>query len=474
MNLQIIEPPQEILRLIMPSKQTETFQSSQTFLAPLSYSGTEVTNMLSALNPDMPYDDWIKIGMALHSEGHDCALWEDWSAKGGKYTEGECRNKWDSFHGSSVSMGSLVHMAKNAGWKSVSSESNFVSTRQELKIYHWSSLNQLPDRKYLIKGWLEKGAMSVVFGASNSGKTFLALDIACHIALGWPWRGNRVRKSSVVYIASEGGLGISERLTAFKKHHDLNHCADVYVIPANVCLCKESSAHETLLQQIKSINNIGLIVIDTLARAMGSGDENSPSDMGSFVQNCDIIRQKSHAHLMVIHHSGKDESRGSRGHSSLKGAIDTEIQVKQSDGVISSTIVKQREGKKDIAFSFTLKEYEVRRDEDDEPVYSCALTPADTKSKAKPLSGQTLKGYNILIDLELEAGFPCKPRKGMKAQTVVRIDDFRQHCVKANLCKSDKTDSFDKAFKRLRENLETQGHTAEWEGHIWRTDKTDK
>ena len=61
------------------------------------------------------------------------------------------------------------------------------------------------DQPYLIKGWLDRGAASVLYGESNVGKTFLALDIALHVAAGLRWHGVRVAEACpVIYIATEG------------------------------------------------------------------------------------------------------------------------------------------------------------------------------------------------------------------------------------------------------------------------------
>ena len=212
-------------------------------------------------------------------------------------------------------------------------------------IYHWSELSKLRRRKYLIKGLLDQGGMSVIYGASNSGKTFIALDIACHIALGWAWQGRKTKRRAVVYIAAEGGLGIVERLNAFRIHKKLEGFADLYIIPSSLTLCGENDDLETLLSCLDAIPNIVLIFVDTVARALGGGNENSSEDMGAFIKNCDLIREHTKAHVSAVHHCGKDEGRGARGHSSLKAAIDTEIYVTQKEGVISAEVTKQRDGK---------------------------------------------------------------------------------------------------------------------------------
>ncbi|NCP62015.1 MAG: AAA family ATPase [Alphaproteobacteria bacterium] len=484
MNLSLNEAPQELLDIITRHNRAplDTETPSSHFNNKSSLSSEDVQHMLSFLDPDMPYGDWLKIGMAIQSGGYGLSIWDDWSAKGNKYKTGECQSKWKGFDGSGgVSFGTLVHMAKQAGYAPQETLNLPMLKLQDaerkkpsFKIHHWSTLGLLPQRKYLIKGLLEQGGMSVVFGASNSGKTFVALDISCHIALGWEWCGRKLRKGAVVYVAAEGGLGIAERLTAFRKLHDLDKYADVYVVPSNVCLCKEESTHEELLEAIQGIPNVKLIVVDTLARAMGAGDENGSSDMGSFIQNCDIMRQKTNAHVMVIHHSGKSEGRGARGHSSLKAAIDTEIQVSQDKGLIKAEITKQRDGRTGYNLNFALREYEVRKDEDDEPVHSCALVNVEGQGKLSSLSGQARTAYTILEEFILEAGVEYVPQKKGEKKKAVRIEDYRTRCREGGLCETDNKDSFIKAFKRVRETLVTEGYTEEWEGYIWITDKLDK
>lgn len=317
--------------------------------------------------------------------------------------------------------------------------------------------------------------MSVIYGASNTGKTFIGLDMACHVALGWDWQGRKTKAGKVVYIAAEGGLGIRERLEAFRRHHNMMGYADIFIIPSNVCLCGQESDLEAFLKTIADIDDIKLIVIDTLARAMGGGDENTAKDMGAFIQNCDFIREQTKAHVMIIHHSGKDETRGARGSNALKGAIDTEVYVSQDNGIISSQVTKQRDGMTGKIFSFVLQSYEVGQDEDGDFIISCALQNTDPpEKKNNKLSAQTHKAYLCLVDLMIEAGTDYSPRKGMKPQKVVRLDKYKEHFIRAHVCKTDSADSVNKAFSRCRTTLQNQGYTAEWDDYIWITDKADK
>ena len=478
MNLLINEAPQELITLLTTPKSIATV--SPPIERQSSFSNADIQDMLSFLNPDMPYDDWVKVGMALHAGGYGAGLWEAWSMLGSKHTTGECQSKWHNFNGAAgVSLGTLVHMAENAGWKPAQplhkKTKNEVASNSAppLKLIHWSELHGLPKRRYLIKGLLDEGAFSVVYGASNSGKTFFALDIACHIALGWKWQNRKMKQGSVVYIAGEGGIGISERLEAFRKHHNLDNYGDIYVVPQALILSGESDYPEIFVKLTKDIPNKKLIIIDTLARSMGDGDENSAGDMGKFVQNCDYIRLQTKAHIMVIHHTGKNESKGARGSSSLKAAIDTEIQISQGGAIIKGEVQKQRDGNTGCSMHFELCEYEVDIDEDGDPISSCALSEVNVEEKKERLIGQAKQTYQVLCDLMLDKGLDHVPKAGMKQQKVVRIDDFKDHFFKAGISDTDNPDSISKAFGRQRNSLKAKGYIAEWDGYVWITDKSD-
>ncbi len=480
MSLLLGDAPQELIDLL--NRRTAASPRMRAYPPHghgATYSASQIQDMLSCLDPDMAYDDWLKVGMALHAGGYDVHLWEEWSACGQKYMAGECQSKWQGFSPSNgVSLGTLVYMAKRAGYAPQATPAPYKQPyspqKPALSVIPWSDLHRLPKRRYLIKGVLDEGAFSVVYGASNSGKTFFALNMACHIALGWQWSGRKIKKGSVIYVAGEGGLGISERLEAFRKHHELEGFGDIYILPQALILSEGISALDSFLGIVADIPEKKLIIIDTLARSMGEGDENSASDMGKFVQSCDHLRAMTGAHIMVIHHTGKDETKGARGSSALKAAIDTEIYIRQENGIISGLFDKQRDAKKGNSVNYEIREHEVGKDEDGDPVMSCALEETTVDDKKPRLNGQTKQGYQVLCNLMLEKGIPHIPKKGMPEKTVVRVDDFKECFIKAGIAATDKPDSLDKAFHRAKAKLKNGGYIGEWDGYIWLTDKPDK
>jgi len=201
----------------------------------------------------------------------------------------------------------------------------------------------------IVENVLTAGGMSMFYGESNSGKSYLAIHLAICVSLGLPWLGRRTQKAAVLYIAAEGAWSIRLRLAAYRKHFE-REIGTFGLIPQCLSLLDPSADVENLIELVKVRlaqmgEPVALIVIDTVARVMGGGDENAAQDMARLVGAGDRIREETGAHLLYIHHAGKDASRGARGHSSLRAALDTEIEVTADESTKTHTakISKQRD-----------------------------------------------------------------------------------------------------------------------------------
>src|SRR2546430_552041 len=172
--------------------------------------------------------------------------------------------------------------------------------------------------------------MAVLYGESGSGKTFLALHLALCVAAGTEFFGHRVRRAGVVYIAAEAGRGIENRVAAAKHEIEFPEMMPFAAITVPVDLCTEAANTDSVIDAIRFADigmPVELIIVDTLSRVMAGGNENAPDDMGALVRNIDRLRAETNAAVVLVHHSGKDASRGARGHSLLHAATDTEIEV---------------------------------------------------------------------------------------------------------------------------------------------------
>ena len=239
---------------------------------------------------------------------------------------------------------------------------------------------------YLVKNWLGAGQMSVVYGPSNVGKSFYALDVAFCVAAKMDWQGCKTRGGPVLYLATEGGNAFNNRVMALRKQYGIDD-AQLAVRPSPVNLLDPAADLEGLLELCADIERTCgqkpcLIVVDTLSRALAGGDENGSVDMSSYIQNVDVLRLATGAHIMTVHHSGKDTSKGARGHSSLRAATDTEIELAVDGTIRTATATKQRDLEPQPPFMFQLKVHTLGQDEDGDDVTTCTITKASDEDVA--------------------------------------------------------------------------------------------
>ncbi len=280
--------------------------------------------------------------------------------------------------------------------------------------FFWAAdVEAVLDGSFVVKGLMQLGTLIVVFGESNSGKTFFVLDLVLAIAGGQPWRNRKVIRGLVIYIAGEGTDGIKNRVAAYQTRGLSEKGIPLAIINRAADLLHLDGDMEGLLGLIQqaeaeSGEKCVLIVVDTLARAMAGGDENSGEDMSALIANADRLRKQTTASVMLIHHCGKDASKGARGHSSLRGAVDTEILIEGQVGRRTATVTKQRDLPSGQLFAFELEQQVLGHDEDGEPVTSCIVRHLEDAQafKQRPKSKQQLLILSALEGRQREAGKP--------------------------------------------------------------------
>lgn len=283
------------------------------------------------------------------------------------------------------------------------------------------------DRPYLIKGWLDQGNVSLLFGPSNTGKSFLAANIAHHVSKGMDWGGRRVRRGRVMYVAAEGGANFRNRVAALDD-------PEFWVMTSSLTMTGPRSAERPFVEVLKHIADTGgapfdLIIFDTLARIMGGSDENAAPDIADLLEKLDYIQMETRAHIMLIHHVGKDAGRGARGHSSLKAAVDTEIELtRDKAGLIEARLTKQRDGPTGYKFPFFLKQVELGRDSDGDQVTTCLVEPAETAGAVRAVSDSAQRAFEILDRLLQEKG-RIERDPSYPGTPCIDLEDWREACV---------------------------------------------
>lgn len=248
---------------------------------------------------------------------------------------------------------------------------------------------------YLVKSVIERGKLIVIYGPAGDGKTFFTADLAGHIAAGIPWRGRRTRAGLVVYVAAEAGASILRRFFAWREHRmgEAREGRTPMAIITRGCNLLNAVEVEALLLELRAIATevgmpVALVIFDTLSRSIPGGDENRSEDMTRVIAAADAIRDELAATCLIVHHSGKDGSRGARGHSSLFGASDTVISVIER----VATVEKSRDGTQGDQFPFALDVVDLGTDSDGDAVTTCIVRHLDDAPAPRRRPSQTLSG----------------------------------------------------------------------------------
>jgi RecA-family ATPase len=270
------------------------------------------------------------------------------------------------------------------------------------------------DHGGVVDGLMPREGLTVMYGDSNVGKTFVAIDIACHVAAGLPWHGMEVEQGPVVYVAAENPQSVERRVWAWKKRHGVEHLP-LLVVRSTINLL-EAEDVTMLAAELKDINDhmgrVALTVMDTLARSM-VGNENAAEDMGAYVNAFHGVVRPTGSHGMIVHHSGKDQARGARGHSSLRAATDVELEV--TEGAVTAHKVRdeERSGKH---YGFELEQVELGTNSKGRVVTTCVAVPAEPPTKVEkkaPLSSNQKIVLDCLTAAIVDRGREAPPARGI-------------------------------------------------------------
>lgn len=374
---------------------------------PVGLNQEQIRECLDVLPKDLSYDEWLAVGMAIHHEtqGEGFAIWDAWSQESAKYSSLEYnQGRWDSFGKGGhrpVTARSLVKLAREHGayintevasaeeFEAISEDAKPLDKVDRFQVVPAGEFSRGQAPSWIIKGLLPKAELGVLFGESGSGKSFIALDMACSIARGEPWRGLRTRSGRVVYIAAEGGGGFRKRLQAYGLHHQV----DMDQLPFGIIHAAPNFLQKTdALDVSKAIvagGKCDVVIVDTFAQVIPGANENAAEDIGKALAHCKGIHRATGAMVILVHHSGKDSSKGSRGWSGLRAAADAEIEVVRTVAGRYIRVSKQKDGDDQGEWGFDLQVVPVGIDEDGDVIDSCVAIEAAVPVMGK--NGKTKK-----------------------------------------------------------------------------------
>jgi hypothetical protein len=357
------------------------------------------------------YEVWIKAGQALKSlDGTDLgerakAVWMAFGKRDHRFDIDQAEGKWSSFGSERTDFRAIFAAAQRAGWVNPGSTPKTAlqpnGVVEPYRFRAWSECDTDPPTEWIIKGVLPKAELGMVYGESGSGKSFFVFDAAASVARGVPWRGRKVQKQRVIYICAEGAGGFRKRVKAYRRHHGVNDKDAVMILECAPNLLNDPKA---LIAAINKLGKFGLVVLDTFARTTPGADENSAKDMGKALDHCKAIHEATGALVLLVHHSGKDATKGARGWSGIKAACDFEIEITRVDDNRCAMVTKSKDGEDGAKFWFRLNKVHLGEDSDGEAITSCVVVEADAVRKSPAKGIWQIAVWQVLTDFAGLAG----------------------------------------------------------------------
>lgn len=203
-----------------------------------------------------------------------------------------------------------------------------------------ADLANLPAPAPIVHHLLDFDSVVLAYGRRGCGKSFVAVDLTAAIASGSRWHGRLTTQAFGLYVVAEGAAGLGQRYDAWEETHRAAALTSLMILPEAVNLLSPSTVGE--FADMAAELGAKLIVLDTLARCMVGGDENSAKDAGMAVEQLDVIRRRTGACVIAVHHAGKNLDNGARGSSAFEAAADTVLEIGMTDDIMLIECTKQK------------------------------------------------------------------------------------------------------------------------------------
>ena len=331
------------------------------YLKDITGSYAEAEAALKAIpNDDLPYDKWVNIVFAIKGsvgEGGR-SLAHAWSSKSEKYQQKETDRLWNSINNvNRTGHGSLVYLAREQGVDVKPAKQPSEEKRRTRRPFQKiSEVYYAEPIEWLVEGVIPRTGVGLISGATGSFKSFICGYLALCISNGVQFANRcETMQGRTLFAAHEGRIGMSGRLLAACQKHGLSESE--FRLWDGVTLANDSD----LQFLANESERFDFVVIDTLSKATPGIDENSNSDMAAAIDRAYQLADMWQAFVLVVAHTGKDSSKGTRGASALKANVDTVLLVQRSGKSMHTSLQvdKQKDGPDDLRFDFEMAEHAI-------------------------------------------------------------------------------------------------------------------
>ena len=280
------------------------------------------------------------------------------------------------------------------------------------KLLSGADLCNAPPMRWMVRGVLPVEGLAALYGASGSGKSFLMLDIAATVAGGdYEWFARRVTQCPVTYVCLEGEAGMGKRVKAWSQHHN-KPVPDALRFITQPFDLLSNDVGELAKAVIAGGGAGGLVILDTLNRAAPGADENSSVDMGNLIAAAKELQTLTGGLVLLVHHTGKDTTKGLRGHSSLYAALDGAIEVTATDNRRAWSVAKCKDDVTGDAHPFKLEIVPVGIDDEGDEITSCVAVPDDSAEAIKQAKRPMLRSNQKIANEALGEALRKSPHTG--------------------------------------------------------------
>jgi hypothetical protein len=330
-------------------------------------------------------------------------------------------------------------------------------------------------KRWLVHHLLAVGETSVFYGEPGSGKSVLAEDIGLHIAADMKWHGRIVKQAAVLYVALERANVVARRALAFAKEHNLEQARLPFTMVRGPLDFRDARVAAPIIATITDLARrydceAGLIIVDTVSRALCGGDENGPKDMGALIANLAAVQSGVDVHLLLTHHQPAEKER-MRGHGALLGAVDTTIHVTKSATSRLAEVVKSSDHEEGQRIAFSLNGVTIGEDEHGDPITAPVVVEATAgvspKKKAE-LSAAAKVAINALQEAIDDLGVIPPASSHIPPKTkAATMDQWRSYAYRLGISGSEGPRARQQAFDRAMRTLQTAKAIGIWEPHAW-------